>query len=184
MSGRIKLGAQALAVGAVVGLLTLLVWKIAHQGGGGAASALAHGKRPPAPNFALPRLDRPGTLELASLREKAVVVVNFWASWCIPCKKEAPRLQAASERWAKEGVVVVGVDAQDFSGDARGFMRRYGITYPVVHDGSGKTLGPYGVTGFPETFFVTRAGLLVGERVQGAVTDEQLERNIRLALGP
>src|SRR6266542_3684924 len=168
MRPRLKQGLQALTVGVVTGLLALLIWKVVHQGGG-AASELARGKTPPAPRFVLSRLDTSGKLALASLRGK-VVVLNFWASWCAPCKSEAPRLEAAWRRWRGHGVVVVGVDAQDFSGDARRFIRRYALTYPNVHDGPGNVLPKYGVTGFPETYFVARNGRLVGERVQGEIS--------------
>jgi cytochrome c biogenesis protein CcmG, thiol:disulfide interchange protein DsbE len=177
---RLKIGLQALSVAVVAGLLGLLVWKVVHQDKG-AASELAKGKHPAAPHFDLGRLDRQGRLSLASLRGK-VVVVNFWASWCVPCKSEAPRLEAAWQRWRGRGVVVVGVDAQDFSGDARRFIRRYELTYPNVHDGPGKVLPAYGVTGFPETYFIDRRGRLVGERIQGEISTEKLASGIRSAL--
>ena len=109
-------------------------------------------------------------------------MLNFWASWCLPCKEETPRLQKAWERWRDDGVMIVGVDAQDFRADAKRFMTRFGVTYPVVYDGKGSTLGRYGVTGFPETYFVSRDGKLVGERVQGEISDEHLERGITAAL--
>jgi len=83
---------------------------------------------------------------------------------------------------ALAGRVFVGVDAQDFSGDARKFGKHYEITYPLVHDGSGKVVGDYGVVGFPETFFVDRNGHIVGDHVDGPVSNELLDRNIRLAL--
>ncbi len=183
MAGRAKFASQAAAVLVVVLLFGLLAWQVAvKEEGRGTAAALAAGESPPAPPFDLPRLDGEGSLSLASLRGK-VVVLNFWASWCEPCKEESPRLQAAWERWREEGVVVVGIDAQDFRADARRFVERYGLTYPIVHDGEGSTLGRFGVTGFPETWFVDREGRLVGERVQGPVSEEQLTRNIELALG-
>src|SRR6266571_5666585 len=122
MTARLKLGAQALAVAAVVALLTLLIWRVA-QGS----------PNPPkgaAPAFTLPRLLTPGRLALASLRGK-VVVLNFWASWCVPCKDEAKTLEAGWMRWRPHGVVVLGVDSEDFSGDGRAFARRYGLTYPL-----------------------------------------------------
>jgi cytochrome c biogenesis protein CcmG/thiol:disulfide interchange protein DsbE len=89
-------------------------------------------------------------------------------------------LVAASKKWAPD-VVVVGIDANDFSGDARRFMKRYGITYPVVHDGPGDLLDDYGLSGFPETFFVSRDGRL-SSWVQGELSKEEIETGIRQAL--
>ena len=171
IAARAKLVAQGLAVGLVALLLGLLVWKVAHGKGGTANPE----------NFTLARLDRPGKLQLASLRGK-IVVLNFWASWCVPCKQEAGTLQKAWQRYRGQGVVVLGVDGQDNTGDARAFMRRYGLTYPVVHDGSGATLGPYKIAGFPETRFVGRNGRFVGQHFFGPVKTADLDRNIRLAL--
>ena len=168
----LKLGAQGAAVALVGALLGLLIWRLTHQ---------PHVPKGAAPNFSLSRIDREGRLDLASLRGKAVVL-NFWASWCNPCKEEAPRLEAAARRWATRGVVVVGVDSQDFRADARRFARSYQMTYPLVHDGSPKTRDAYGVTGFPETFFVDRRGQIVGDHIQGPVSEDELERNIRRAL--
>jgi cytochrome c biogenesis protein CcmG/thiol:disulfide interchange protein DsbE len=157
---------------AVAALLGLLVWKLTHQPG------VAKGQ---APGFRLPRIDTPGKLSLGSYRGKAVVL-NFWASWCVPCKQEAPRLEAASRKWAGRGVVVIGVDSQDFTGDARRFAERYRLTYPLVHDGPGRTRERYGVSGFPETFFVDRRGRIVGDHIQGPVSEKALDENIRRAL--
>jgi cytochrome c biogenesis protein CcmG/thiol:disulfide interchange protein DsbE len=186
VAGGAKLVGQVVAVGLVAALLGLLVWKVARGDDGGAAAQLGRGKNPVAPDFTLPRLDRPGELTFSSLRGKAVVV-NFWASWCIPCKDEAPVLEQAWRDHRDEGLVVLGVDAQDFKGDARSFMRKYGVTYPVVHDGKGSTLGRWGVTGFPETFCVDRRGRLVGEKIDGGVDAgknlERFRRCVELALG-
>ena len=174
---------QAVAIAVVAAMVALLGWRVVTRDHAqGIADAIAAGKKPAAPDFDLPLLDGMGRVVLSSLRGKAVVL-NFWASWCIPCKEEAPRLQAAWERWRDRGVVFVGVDAQDFRSDARRFAARYGLTYPIVHDGKGSTLGRFGVSGFPETWFVDREGRLVGERVQGPVSAAQLDDDIRLALG-
>lgn len=173
MTSRLKLGAQALAVLLVAGLLALLVWKVAQ----GSRNETALGKA--APDFTLSRLDRPGELQLSSLRGKTVVL-NFWASWCDPCKREAPALQAATKRWG-DRVVVLGVDVNDFGGDARGFMRKYGLTYPVVHDNKNLTSPKYGLTGLPETFFLDSRGRVVSH-VPGEVKAAELQRGVEEAL--
>jgi cytochrome c biogenesis protein CcmG, thiol:disulfide interchange protein DsbE len=173
MTARLKLGAQALAVGLVALLLALLIWKVA-QGSGKEA---AIGK--PAPDFSLDRLDRAGTLQLSSLRGK-VVVLNFWASWCFPCKQEAPALAAASKRWG-DRVVVLGVDVNDFQGEARRFARKYGLTYPLVHDNRNVTSPKYGLTGLPETFFIDRRGKVV-EHVISEVKAADIRAGVERAL--
>jgi cytochrome c biogenesis protein CcmG/thiol:disulfide interchange protein DsbE len=187
VSGRAKTVGQIVAITAVAGLLVLLVWKVAFGNGGGAADELASGKHPVAPAFTLSRLDAAGgKLSLDDLKGKPVIV-NFWASWCIPCKDEAPALQKTYEQYKAQGLTVLGIDAQDFRGDAKSFAKRFGVTYPVVYDGSGSTLGKWGVTGFPETFFVDRSGRLVGERIQGGIDTERnkavYEAGIKAALG-
>jgi cytochrome c biogenesis protein CcmG/thiol:disulfide interchange protein DsbE len=176
----LKLGAQAVVVAGVVALLALLVWRVTHPQQSNLPELVRAGKKPSAPVFSLPRLDREGQIDLAGLRGKAVVV-NFWASWCRPCRSESPRLQEAWSTYGPDRLVVVGVDSQDFKGDARKFARRYGLTYPIVHDAAGSTYGPYGLTGFPETFFVDPEGKVVGY-VAGELTRQELAENIRRAL--
>jgi cytochrome c biogenesis protein CcmG/thiol:disulfide interchange protein DsbE len=180
MTARLKLGAQALAVGLVLGLLALLVWKVAFENnGGGVAAKIDKGQIAPAPDFILSRLDKPGRLQLESLRGKAVVL-NFWASWCYPCNKEAHALE---EAWQDQdgNVVVVGVDINDFRGDARKFMRKHGVTYPIVHDNHNVTPPKYGFVLLPETFFIDTKGRVVGH-VAGQVTDSDLRSGIEKAL--
>ena len=173
MTGRLKLGAQVLAVALVGLLLALLIWKVAH----GSGAKAAPGK--PAPNFTLNRIDKSGTLQLASLRGK-VVVLNFWASWCYPCKQEAPTLAAAAKRYAGR-VVVLGVDVNDFAGDARKFAHRYGLDYPIVHDNHNVTSPTYGLTGLPETFFIDRTGKVI-VHVAGQVDATQVQDGVQQAL--
>ena len=184
--GRVQRVAQLAALIGVAALLGLLIWKVAFGRTTGAADELAEGKLVHAPAFTLDRLDRDGQLGMGDLKGKAVVV-NFWASWCVPCRDEAPVLQKTYERYRDQGLVVLGVDVNDFRQDARRFMKRYGLTYPVVYDGKGSTVGKWGVRGFPETFFVDRTGKLVGERIEGAVDIERnrdaFQRGVALALG-
>src|SRR3954465_3231612 len=113
----LRIGAQALSVALVAGLLALLVWKVAHQVGATTIASDVHkGKEPSAPAVALPRLGG-GTLASQSLQGKPQVV-NFWASWCIPCRDEASLLQRASKQYGGR-LVVLGTDPHDLRGAAR-----------------------------------------------------------------
>ena len=179
MSGRLRLGAQAAAVAVVVALLGLLIWKVA-QGESEVTSTLARGGTPAAPLFTLERLDGKGDLALASLRGKTVVL-NFWASWCGPCRDEMPLLQQGWERWKGRNVVFVGIDIDDLRSDARSFLERFGVTYPNVYDGKSSTVGRYGATGVPETYFIDTAGK-IRYRIAGPVEDAaDLDRGIERA---
>ena len=181
MSRSLRLGARVAAVTVVLALLGLLSWKVWVGSGDEVTGALASGGRPQAPLFTLPRLSGDGELSLASYRGTAVLL-NFWASWCIPCKDETPLLQRSWQRWQGRGVVFIGVNAKDFRQDARAFARRYGVTYPNVYDGKGSTLGRYGVTGFPETYFLDARGRVV-YRIAGPVTDAgEIDAGIERAL--
>jgi cytochrome c biogenesis protein CcmG/thiol:disulfide interchange protein DsbE len=172
---RAKLVAQGVAIGLVVLLFVLLAWSLVRDEGGDLAAAAARGERPRAPDFTLGRLDGEGELGLSSLRGKAVVL-NTWASWCGPCKEEAPYLEEVWRDNRARGVVVLGLNAKDLRTDARRFVSRYDLTFPVVRDGSGDTIRRWGVTGFPETFVLDREGRVV-EAFAGAVnSDEDKER--------
>ena len=109
MARRTRLVAQGAAIGLVVLLFILLAWSLATNKGGDLSKSANRGDRPTAPDFALERLDRSGSLALSSLRGKAVVL-NVWASWCVPCKEEAPYLEQVA-RARRSDVVVVGLDA-------------------------------------------------------------------------
>jgi cytochrome c biogenesis protein CcmG, thiol:disulfide interchange protein DsbE len=181
VTGRVRLGAQVVAVGVVIALLGLLIWKVAKGDDSAVTSSLADGKAVPAPDFTLAKLDGSGDLALESLRGKTVVL-NFWASWCGPCKDETPLLQKGWQRWQGKDVVFVGIDVKDFRGDARSFVRRFGVTYPNVYDGKGSTVGRYGVTGFPETYFIDARGRVV-YRIAGPVDEaDELDDGIERAL--
>jgi cytochrome c biogenesis protein CcmG, thiol:disulfide interchange protein DsbE len=171
---------RILAVAVVVALLGLLVWDLAH-GSDNAAKEVDAGKVVAAPKLALPHLQGGGRFDLTSYRGK-VVVVNFWASWCVPCKKEARELASAASRWKTRDVVFVGVDAQDFSSAAKRFVKKYGVGYAVVRDGQGSSLGHWGVTGFPETFFVDRRGRIVPPHIAGPASRSDLDAGIKRAL--
>jgi cytochrome c biogenesis protein CcmG, thiol:disulfide interchange protein DsbE len=177
---RAKLVAQGVAIGLVALLFVLLVWALATEEGGDLAAAANRGDRPEAPEFALERLDGEGELALSSLQGKAVVL-NFWASWCLPCKDEAPYLEQVWQDNRERGLVVVGLDAKDFRRDARRFADRFGLTFPLLFDGPGDKLGSWGVTGFPETFVLDREGKVV-QAFLGDVSSDDEKRELRAAI--
>jgi cytochrome c biogenesis protein CcmG/thiol:disulfide interchange protein DsbE len=182
MARRVKIALQAAAVLVIALLVALLGWQVLRTNEGRGLGAKADsGQRPAAPVFELDRLQGEGRVSLASLRGK-VVILNFWASWCAPCKDEAPELEATWKKWRERGVVVVGVNVQDLDSDARRFVERYGVSYLNLRDRHNWTWGHYGLRGLPETWFVDREGRLVGEHVEGPVTTEELDRNIAVAL--
>jgi cytochrome c biogenesis protein CcmG/thiol:disulfide interchange protein DsbE len=180
MASRARLVGQGLAIGLVALLFILLAWSLVSDEGGDLAAAAARGDRPPAPDFTLERLDEEGELQLSSLQGKAVVL-NVWASWCIPCKDEAPFLEELWRENRNRGLVVVGLDAKDFRVDARRFAKRFDLTFPLVYDGPGDTLGGLGVTGFPESFVIDREGRVV-EAFAGAVDGEDVRERFEAAV--
>lgn len=163
-------------VAAVVGLLALLGWGLLRQGQipGIAVNTTGQIGRVlpgPAPDFAIQRYDGPA-FRLSEQRGK-VVVVNYWASWCPPCREEAPVLERGWRRYRDRDVVFVGVDIWDTERDARDFLRQFGVTYPNGPDPRGNAAIDYGVTGIPETFFVRPDGTIARHWL-GPLTDAQL----------
>jgi cytochrome c biogenesis protein CcmG/thiol:disulfide interchange protein DsbE len=157
----------------------LLVWHTTHATGGVAAQ-FAKGERLPAPEFSLDRLNGPGVVDLGAYAGR-VVVLNFWASWCGPCKQESPGLESAWRHWKEHIVTFVGIDVRDFKSDACAFVNRYHLSYPVAHDGSEETVLLYGVGQLPETFVISPQGRVV-DHVVGFVSQNELNSSIVRAL--
>lgn len=142
-----------------------------------------------APEFELPLLAGNETLSSADLRGSPVVL-NFFASWCVPCREEAPLLESTYEKYRDEGLVLVGVSIRDAAPDARDFVDKYGITYPVVHDPQEVLAEKVGVLGLPETYFITdewrfsgqSSGVEIANRQGtvwfGPITKDELEKSI------
>ncbi len=163
-----------LVILAVVGFVALLIGGLARKEPPTGASGAARVNRP-ADDFTLP-LFNGGNVTLSSLRGKPVVI-NFWASWCPPCREEAPILEEVWRRYKDKGVTFIGVDIQDGEADARAYIKEFGITYPNGPDVGGKITIDYGVGGIPVTFFVNREGLIVSRWV-GAINETILVSRI------
>jgi cytochrome c biogenesis protein CcmG/thiol:disulfide interchange protein DsbE len=179
VAGRLKFAVQVLAVAAVGVLGTLLVWNLTHQTPPPKVGA-------PAPPFSLRRLTGDGALSLRSFRGKTVVL-NFFASWCHPCKQEAPVLEKLWREDRTKGLVVLGVDAKDGRGDARKFVRVHHLTYPVVFDHDGRVAANrYAIFDLPVTYVLNPKGRIVGGQILGPVNEqahsEALTRYIDAAL--
>ena len=157
----------------------LLAWGVLGGRGATAAEPVALRQGRLASDFTL-ELFSGGTFRLSEQRGK-VVLVNFWASWCLPCREEAPVLARAWRAYKDRGVVFVGVDIWDTRDDALAFMREFDITYPNVIDPTGEVAIEYGITGVPETWVLNREGRLV-RRWVGAMTDRQIEAFLEEAL--
>ncbi|MDX6481230.1 MAG: cytochrome c biosis protein CcmG, thiol:disulfide interchange protein DsbE [Gaiellaceae bacterium] len=159
-----RLAAQTLAIAGVGVLAGLLLWRLTHQ-----PAPPRVGERAPA--FSLQRLNGAGTVSLASFRGKTVVL-NFFASWCKPCKREAPVLEQLWRDYRSQGVVVLGIDTNDASSDARDFISAHGVTYPTVGGAGDALLSQYGIGNLPGTYVLNRQGRVVGGLILGAVSAE------------
>jgi cytochrome c biogenesis protein CcmG/thiol:disulfide interchange protein DsbE len=186
---------QLAALSVVASLIALLGWRaVAANRGTSLLADIRADRRPAAPDFRLSVLwtraeTSPSELRRAlgdaevSVRELRgrPVVLNFWASWCIPCKEEAPILTASAT--AHRGrVAFLGVDVQDFESDALRFLRRYDVNYPSVRDGGDSTYRAYGLTGLPETYYLDARGRIV-EHSPGQLSADALEAGIASAAG-
>lgn len=162
---------------AVLALLALFVWGMGRRGAtvGSVATPLRE-----APSFQLQLFDK-SHFSLDAHRGTPVVV-NFWASWCIPCEDEAPVLEATANRY-RGRVQFIGVDVQDTDADAQRFLRRHGVTYPNGRDVSGAISIAYGMSGVPETYFIRPDGR-IQRKWAGPLNASQLEGFIGEILAP
>jgi cytochrome c biogenesis protein CcmG/thiol:disulfide interchange protein DsbE len=124
-----------------------------------------------APDFSMTTFEG-SPFSLTEQRGK-VVIINFWASWCLPCRAEAPALQAVWERYRDQGVVVVGIAYLDSDSDARAFIEEFGLTYPNGPDLRTEISRVYRVEGVPETFIINQNGN-IANFIYGAVSETQL----------
>ncbi|MEX2551817.1 MAG: TlpA disulfide reductase family protein [Actinomycetota bacterium] len=146
-----------------------------------------------APEFQLPLL---GTGQLLSSEQLKghPVVINFWASWCVPCREEARTLEQGWLKYKDEGVRILGVNVQDSEADAQAFVKEFGVTFPSVRDTDLKLWTKMGVRGLPETFFIDHSWTFVGigsgrqvdnsggTKILGAIDPALLDSQIKVLL--
>lgn len=168
----------------VLGLLGVLALGFGTSPGQATVTSGLVGK--PAPDFSLPSLSG-GRLTLKQFRGHTVVL-NFWASWCVPCSQEHPYLIAAYRKYTPNGVQFIGISLEDPVSEARSFMKKHGGAWPIVSDSDGATAVAYGVTGPPETFIIDRRGIIryhlagpvyPGSQYTPSVFDAQIGRAVR-----
>jgi cytochrome c biogenesis protein CcmG, thiol:disulfide interchange protein DsbE len=194
--GRVETALRWLGVLAAAAFVGLLAYGLMAQAPDRRIDeALARAEAVEAPGFELEVLERgrvpvplapvvdrataDGRLALSELRGTPVVL-NFWASWCEPCRVEAPVLERGWRQAGPQGVLFLGLDMQDVRGDAREFLREFSITYPNIREGDKQTARRYGMTGIPETFFISARGRVVGH-VIGALGPDQLRAGVAAA---
>ncbi len=165
-----KKGNVTTLVSAAVGLalLALLAFAFFSPSGGRPAQGEL------APDFALTLFDG-AEISLSELRGQ-VVVLNFWASWCSPCREEAPALQAIWETYQNEGVILLGVSYKDAEDVSRAFVQEFGLTYPNGPDPRGRIGRAYGVTAVPETFIIDAEGKVAWFYIGQVTADELAQR--------
>ena len=158
----------------VIGFLGLLVWGMLNREPITGLSGITMVDRP-APDFVLQTFQG-DTISLADLRGRPMVI-NFWASWCPPCRDEAPLLERTWRAYKNRDLIFLGVNIQDRKEDAVNYMREFDITFPNGPDPTGEITINYGVSGLPVTFFVSRDGKVV-RRWVGALEHSVLIRSI------
>ncbi len=161
-------GGRLLAFSLLIGLLSLSAWGLVQANSGPIESG-------PAPDFTLTSFDE-RTLTLSQLRGQ-VVIINFWASWCPPCREEAAYLEQTWRKYKDQNVVFIGVDWVDTRKEALAYMKEFDLTYFNGPDLGTRIAEAYRIKGVPETFFVAKNGELRGVHI-GPLTAPELDQKI------
>lgn len=159
----------------MVGILLWLGLRVTSEENGVSLNAAA-AVGSPAPDFELKNLVG-NDVTLADYRGN-VVVVNFWATWCPPCRAEMPGIQAVYDTYKDQGMIVLAVNAQEDQDTIQSFVMETGFTFPILPDPYGQAIRAYGVRSFPATFVIDREGR-IDTIHQGQITPDELETMVR-----
>jgi cytochrome c biogenesis protein CcmG/thiol:disulfide interchange protein DsbE len=154
--------------GFVFGLLALLGWGLVQVNSSQVDAGMA-------PDFTITSFEGE-TITLSDLRGQ-VVIINFWASWCPPCREEAPYLEATWRKYQDQGVVFIGVDYVDTEKEALAYIEEFGITYFNGPDLGTRISQDYRMDGVPETYYVAKNGELRGVKI-GPLAPPELDEKI------
>lgn len=161
---------SVIAVLAVLAVVGLLVFGLVNKG----SSGLSVGDS--VPEAPLAQLGGEGTESPADYRGRWVLI-NFWASWCLPCREEAPALERFQQEHRGPKFTVLGIGSRDLTSDGVAFVKQYGLSYPQLRDGNGDAARDFGTTGVPETFLVDPRGK-VRQIVLGPISEEYLREQV------
>jgi len=171
----------------LMSLITGILWTVASRVPSAVGAPLSSLPSPregfPAPDFTLDTLDG-SRIKLSDLRGK-VVVVNFWATWCLPCREETPALEKSYEQYKDSGVVILGVNltSEDSLNDVKAFVQEFSLTYPILLDRDGNVSNYlYQIKGLPTTFFINREGIIRTVLVGGPMSETFIRSKIEALL--
>ena len=166
----------------IVSLVAGILWTVASRVPSAVGAPLSSAPSPRegflAPNFMLDTLDG-NKVTLSDLRGK-IVIVNIWATWCLPCRAETPALEKSYEQYKDSGVVILGVNLtnQDSLSDVTSFVKEYKLTYPILLDQDGRVGYLYQIEGLPSTFFINRNGVIRTVVVGGPMSETFIRSKI------
>jgi len=130
----------------------------------------------PAPDFQFQSPDGQAT-SLGDLRGKPVLI-NFWASWCVPCRHEMPYIQQVYDEWQTKGMVLLAINIGESSSKVKGFLQSHGFSLPVLLDAEGEVAGQYGIQAIPTSFFIDRDGIIQDMKVGAFQSTAEIESSL------